>query len=108
MPRIKRKNINLKKYIYLHYNSEGYFERTSDKTLIDYLDNIYKINIKYQSLWEKFRVEQYRTKANTKPTYEFYERGSFEDYQGYWVKVNNFILDYVEGYEYTFKKVKES
>ena len=103
MPRIKRKNINLHKYIYVFFNSNGKFERTIDKTLIDYRDDIYKISIKDSDIWEAFKIDQYRDK----PKYEYYERGAFEDYQGYWVKVNNFVVDYVEGYEYTARRIKD-
>lgn len=97
-------NINTEKFIYVFKNSNGYFERTIDKEFISLRKDIIKINIQHENVWNVFKKIQYQDT----PKYEIYERGSYDDYFGHYVRVNNFVLDYEPDFEYKFVKVNQS
>jgi len=95
----KNRKINFKKYFYVFLNSNNKYEVTTDKFFINKRVDIVPIKLSHIKIWDIFKVDQYRDT----PLYEYYERGSFEDYMGYFVRVNNFVKDYNEEFEYKIK-----
>ena len=104
----KQRKLNFKEYFYVFLNSRNKFEKADNTYFIleQYQKGfVQEIKIEHYNIWRRYELNQYKDQLPVKDL-EIYERGTFEDYMGNWVKVNDFVRGYNKDYEYKFEYYK--